>query len=446
MNGRHVFEKGAFLTFEATMSATNPSHSSAIIGHSVSEPSSGRSHSPSGNMAENDAGIAVSAPNLRHRGVWVVANSLIPTNLPAELEKYAPSRVYETKCDKTYYSCPMRNRFKCPFVLRTIKEEEMGSIIIETSDTKHIHDDSGERFIRELSTKVKESIMDIAKFNLKRRPRTLHRRLLAPPYRYTGADVTLSKVTSYLHRIRSLDNSSYLEYSISGLFNFVSSRQRAASSTDESSFYFTENAESSIINPGSEDTRVHVFSSTDTLLNMAAKIDHTATVMQLVIDSKHRILMNNYPVTAVGFLDAVQQFNFVLLAVSNKEDEEFFCSLIQNLQNSLASCNTGIFVECTMLDNCSAIQHALRQCYPNSLTGNCKFHLLQNIKKKRSLWKINVPETISASKKSKFIVRASDGCEMFAMESIRWLSSIAFDHDFTTCADLFLTKLEAQGH
>jgi hypothetical protein len=182
----------------------------------------------------------------------------------------------------------MRNRYKCPFVRRTIKEEETGSIIIETNGTKHIHDDSSEQFISGLSTKVKESIMDIAKFNLKIRPRTLDRRLLAPPYRYTGADVPLSKVTSYLHRIRSLANSSYFEYSISSLFNFVSSRQRAASSTDESSFYFTENAESSIINPGSEDARVQVF--TDTLLKMAAKIFHTAAVMQLVIDQSTEYL------------------------------------------------------------------------------------------------------------------------------------------------------------
>jgi hypothetical protein len=33
--------------------------------------------------------------------------------------------------------------------------------------------------------------------------------------------------------------------------------------------------------------------------------------------TKHRVLMNNYPVTAVGFLDAGQQFNLVMLAVSN---------------------------------------------------------------------------------------------------------------------------------
>jgi hypothetical protein len=99
-------EKRAFFDVLSTMSATNPSHSSAIIGLSVSEPSSGRSHSPSQNLAENDAGIAVSAPNLRQRGAWVVANSVLPTNLSAELEKSAPNRVCETKCDKHTTGAP----------------------------------------------------------------------------------------------------------------------------------------------------------------------------------------------------------------------------------------------------------------------------------------------------------------------------------------------------
>jgi MULE transposase domain len=190
---------------------------------------------------------------------------------------------------------------------------------------------------------------------------------------------------------------------------------------------------------------VQALASTDTLLKCATKIYHTAAFMQLVFDSKHGVLMNNYYVTAVGILDAGQQFNLVMLAVSNKEDEKLFCSLIQSLQHARASFSIAISVECTMLDKCSAIQHALRQYYPNSLTGNCKFHLLQNIKKKISMWNINVPETIPASQNSKFIVRARDACEKFTMESIRWLSSIAFEHDFAICADLFLTKLEAQG-
>ena len=99
-----------------------------------------------------------------------------------------------------------------------------------------------------------------------------------------------------------------MEYSLSGLFNFVSSKQRATSSTDESSFYFTENAESSIINPGSEDARVQVFASTDTLLKVTAIIYHTTAAMQQVFGSKDQVLMNKYSATAVGFLGAGQQF------------------------------------------------------------------------------------------------------------------------------------------
>jgi hypothetical protein len=79
--------------------------------------------------------------------------------------------------------------------------------------------------------------------------------------------------------------------------------------------YSSENAEISLINTGSEDARAQVFASTDTLLKVAAKICHKAAVMQLFIDSKHRILVNNYPVTAMSFLDAGQQFNLVVLVV-----------------------------------------------------------------------------------------------------------------------------------
>jgi hypothetical protein len=35
------------------------------------------------------------------------------------------------------------------------------------------------------------------------------------------------------------------------------------------------------------------------------------------------------------------------------------------------------------------------------------------------MWNINVAETIPASQKTKFIVRARDACEKFAMESIQ---------------------------
>jgi hypothetical protein len=39
--------------------------------------------------------------------------------------------------------------------------------------------------------------------------------------------------------------------------------------------------------------------------------------------------MNNYPITVLSVLDAGQQFNLVALAVSNKEDEEFYTLFVK---------------------------------------------------------------------------------------------------------------------
>jgi hypothetical protein len=70
--------------------------------------------------------------------------------------------------------------------------------------------------------------------------------------------------------------------------------------------------------------RVQVFASTDTLLRHVDNLDLSMSKMQLGIDSKHRVLLNNYPITVVGILNAGQQFNVIAFALSNKEHEEFF--------------------------------------------------------------------------------------------------------------------------
>jgi hypothetical protein len=54
--------------------------------------------------------------------------------------------------------------------------------------------------------------------------------------------------------------------------------------------------------------------------------------MEVVLDSKHRMLMNNYPITALGIRDVGQQFNLIALAVSNKEDEELYTSFLKSIQ------------------------------------------------------------------------------------------------------------------
>jgi hypothetical protein len=101
--------------------------------------------------------------------------------------------------------------------------------------------------------------------------------------------------------------------------------------------------------------------------------------------------------------------------------------------------------ECTMSDNCDAIQKSLLIYYPNGSTGGYFFHLLQNIKKKRSLWNIAVPSLTSSSQKSRFIIRARDARERFAQKALRWLSTLPFIHEFTFFSYLFLQMLHAQG-
>jgi hypothetical protein len=101
--------------------------------------------------------------------------------------------------------------------------------------------------------------------------------------------------------------------------------------------------------------------------------------------------------------------------------------------------------ECAISDNCDAIQKSFLRYYPNGSIGGCSFHILQNIKKKRSRWNIAVPSAISSSQKSRFIIRARDARERFAKEALRWLSTLSVIHEFTLFSNLFLQMLHAQG-
>jgi hypothetical protein len=97
-----------------------------------------------------------------------------------------------------------------------------------------------------------------------------------------------------------------MEYSVSGLCAMIEARQRCDHSSNSSKFFFIEPAEKSIQFGGSDNSRVQVFITTDTLLQNVQRVCNTAGVLQLAMDSKHRVLMNNYPVTALGVLDAGQ--------------------------------------------------------------------------------------------------------------------------------------------
>ena len=189
---------------------------------------------------------------------------------------------------------------------------------------------------------------------------------------------------------------------------------------------------------GSENNRAQDFIITEILLQNVQRVCNTAGVLQLAMDSKHRVLMNNYPVTALGVLDAGQQFNLIALALSNKEDENMYSAMIQGVETVLQSIGVHMDPESTMSDHFNAIQKSFLRYYPNGSIGGCFFHLLQNIKKKLSLCNVAVPSAISSSQKSRFIIRARDARERFAQEALRWLSTLSFIHEFTLFSDLFL--------
>jgi MULE transposase domain len=202
-------------------------------------------------------------------------------------------------------------------------------------------------------------------------------------------------------------------------------------------YFYTTTADTAISETGSSDARVQIFATTRSLLENIRKVSHTSGVMQVVLDSKHRVLMNNYPITALGILDAGQQFNLIALAVSNKEDETFYTSFLKSIQNKVQALDIIWDAACTMSDNCDAIQNAFQSCFPLSKRGNCNFHIHQNIKKKRGLWEVSTPPTITASQKSAFVQRARNDRERFAQDSIRWLSSLQNVEDFTLASKLF---------
>jgi hypothetical protein len=142
----------------------------------------------------------------------------------------------------------------------------------------------------------------------------------------------------------------YMEYSIAGLWNAVNNNQRVtASSTDGARFYYLRPAcEASVDAEGETGARVQVFASTETLLRHIYNLDHSMSQMQLVLDSKHRVILNNYPITVVWILGAGQQFNMIALAVSNKEDEEFFycCCRQRRIRCSYWNCILHSHVQC----------------------------------------------------------------------------------------------------
>ena len=171
---------------------SSPSSNSSIrIGHSQKDRHG--AVSASAPVQNSNSASSPDVPTYRaSRRNWAAENPVRSEDLENKLELYALLIKCETKCEKTHYKCPIRNRFECPMIVRTVREVVTSSIPIEKCAMSHCHDDSNENFQRGLSFRVQESIREITKFNIKIRPRTLHRSLLMHPYNFSGEDVPIS--------------------------------------------------------------------------------------------------------------------------------------------------------------------------------------------------------------------------------------------------------------
>jgi hypothetical protein len=80
-----------------------------------------------------------------------------------------------------------------------------------------------------------------------------------------------------------------------GPFDMIEARQSCESSNNTNKAFFVEPADKYIQFPGSENSCVQAFITTEILLQNAQRVCNTDGVQRLAMNSKHRVLMNNYP-------------------------------------------------------------------------------------------------------------------------------------------------------
>ena len=65
-------------------------------------------------------------------------------------------------------------------------------------------------------------------------------------------------------------------------------------------------------------------------------------------------------------------------------------------------------VRCTQYDNCESIQAALRSIFPNTITRNCLFRVIQNNHRKREAWSINTYPDLTKKARATWIRKRKD--------------------------------------
>jgi hypothetical protein len=151
------------------------------------------------------------------------------------------------------------------------------------------HNDSEEHFKSGLPNAFEDAVVQITQFSNRIRPQALQRALITVLFKFSMEVVKIETITSYLHRIRQSKTNSYVDHTVSGLWKFVSNRQFDENYIDWAKYCFTVAPDQVLVDAGKIDARAQTFATTRSLLNNIRHISLSSDVMQVVLDSNHRV-------------------------------------------------------------------------------------------------------------------------------------------------------------
>lgn len=344
--------------------------------------------------------------------------------------------------NKVYYKCKYHNRFKCKAKVRHFRNEASGLVHIESNMYQHDHRAENETFKAGLPLEVKEILSFIVEGNPSITPTAAYIKLVNRPFNFKDLDV--SKVRTHMRTLKKKRSGNNIEFDIAGVWDIVEKNQYNPESSVHDMF-FLQSADS-VFFENLTGSRMELYLSTPELLRSIQKLNGTASSFQIVLDSKHRMLHNNYPISVLGVLDAGQQFHLISIAISNKEDEFMYRKFISVSLSNMNQLYGTLEVQCTQSDQADAIMNAFKNEFPTAALGSCLFHVQQNNKRKRLLWNISSPSSLSKTEKSKYVRKKRDELTCYSRDMIAWLSLLTEQTIFDICTELYITCLKSENH
>lgn len=142
---------------------------------------------------------------------------------------------------------------------------------------------------------------------------------------------------------------------------------------------------------------------------------------QIFFGSMYKFLHNNHSVTVVGFLDAGLRFYLLSLSISSKEDQNAYEFIPKLTIYGITSLESKFTVKCITSDQDDSIMNALSRLFT---IGSYFYHLIQNHKRKRTVWNIHVSDSCTtAAEKQKHVRKEREILSRHGKLTLDWLAS-----------------------